>query len=356
MKGQPSQTTSPAAAPSGWRQVVQSTRGLVPLIECCSGMGSGLLISNDGLIVTNRHVIDGANMVMVTLYDGTKAKGLVVHKHEYRDLALIRAAVKQEQCFGLDGSISSAQAGDEVLAIGHPRGLTFTATRGIVSESLRQLPNGPFVQHDVAINPGNSGGPLLDSSGALVGLNTQFQLNAQGLGFAIPAAEVRAYVNSVLDMIRAGKLPYPTDQEISATPRQISAADVLHAAAAASGLTITGRDVCADGVIYALATAKQSIPFVAAIARQWLDIRWTATDKLNSKHLTDATFLLRLIQWQTSLFGPRFMIADDRLHLASGRSIEGLDVAEAREMLLSVAEAVDQIAPAFAKYVAAKRR
>jgi hypothetical protein len=331
-----------------WRQVVKTARGLVPLIECCSGMGSGLLVSNDGMIVTNRHVIEGATMVMVTLYDGTKAKGLVVHKHEYRDLAIVRAAVKQEKCFDLETGLSGAQAGDEVLAIGHPRGLMFTATRGIVSESLRHLPNGPFVQHDVAINPGNSGGPLLDGAGALVGLNTQFQLNAQGIGFAVPADEVRAYVKNVRELITAGKLPYPSDAEISATPRQYSPADVLHAAVTASGLRAISREIRNDGLVYTLCTARQNAQFVAAIVRKWFDVRWSAPEQLAARQSSDARFLLQLIKWQTDLFGPRFLITDDRLHLGSGRSTEGLDVAEAREMILCLADAVDSIAPRLA--------
>jgi hypothetical protein len=330
---------------SPWRQVVQANRALVPLIECCAGMGSGLLVCDDGLIVTNRHVIDGATLVMVSFYDGTKAKGLVVHKHEYRDLALIRAAVKQGRCFDIACAISAAQAGDEVLAIGHPRGLAFTATRGIVSEPARQLPNGLFVQHDVAINPGNSGGPLLDAGGALVGLNTQFQLGAQGLGFAIPGDEVRTYVHEMLGLVRAGRLPYPTDDEISHTPRQMSAADVLHAAVAASGLQIVKRENRADGAMSCtLATARQAT-FVACDARQWFDVRWSTAEKLPQAQLRSAAFLHQLLLWQGSMFGPRFILKDGRLQLAAGRSVEGLDVAEAREMILSVADAIDKVAP-----------
>lgn len=351
----PSVKTAADAPPaSGWRKIVQNARGLVPLIECCSGMGSGLLISADGLIVTNRHVIEGSTLVMVTLYDGTKAKGLVLHKHEFRDLALIRAAVKQVPCFDVCGPLSAAQAGDEVLAIGHPRGLMFTATRGIVSESLRQLPNGPFVQHDVAINPGNSGGPLLDADGLLVGLNTQFQVNAQGLGFAVPASEVQGYVGSVLELIRRGKLPYPTDQEISLTPRQVSPSDVLHAAALASGLEIVKREIRADGLVYTLSLPKQTSPVVAAIARKWFDVRWSVSGELEKPLLKDAGFLLKLLRWQTRMLGPRFLIAENRLHLGFGRPVEGLDVAEAREMILAVAEAVASISADLGAFIPAK--
>jgi hypothetical protein len=224
----------------------------------------------------------------------------------------------------------------------------FTATRGIVSESLRHLPNGPFVQHDVAINPGNSGGPLLDGAGALVGLNTQFQLNAQGIGFAVPADEVRAYVKNVRELITAGKLPYPSDAEISATPRQYSPADVLHAAVIASGLRAISREIRNDGLVYTLCTARQNAQFVAAIVRKWFDVRWSAPEQFAARQSSDAKFLLQLIKWQTDLFGPRFLITDDRLHLGSGRSTEGLDVAEAREMILCLADAVDSIAPRLA--------
>src|SRR5205823_4609112 len=102
-----------------------------------------------------------------------------------------------------------AQAGDDVLAIGHPRGFAFTSTRGIISATRRRLPDGEYVQTDVAINPGNSGGPLLDQQGRLVGLNTRVTVDAQGLGFAIGGEEVRAYVLYVLDLIRRRELHCP---------------------------------------------------------------------------------------------------------------------------------------------------
>ena len=107
------------------------------------------------------------------------------------------------------------EAGDEALAIGHPRGMTFTATAGIISESKRVLDDGVFVQTDVPINPGNSGGPLFDVVGKLIGINTQVMIDAQGLGFAIPAREVLEYWMDFGRTRSAGRVSIPTDKQLS---------------------------------------------------------------------------------------------------------------------------------------------
>jgi hypothetical protein len=335
---------------SPWSRVIETNRPFVPLIECCAGMGSGLLISPDAMIVTNRHVIEGATMAMITFYDGTKAKALVIHKHDYRDLAMLRAAINCDKHFNVASDISTISVGEEVLAIGHPRGLTFTVTRGIVSETSRQLAFGKFVQTDVAINPGNSGGPLLDGQGRLVGLNTHCQLDAHGLGFAIPGDEVRQYVQQVHEMIIARKLPYPSDAEICAVPRQLSATEVLHAAVTSSGLRVAKGDKRKDGIAYTLFTSSGAA-FVAGVGKNWFEVRWSPSGRLNPARLNDPQFLLGLLKWQGESTGPRFLLRDDRLQLSLGRDIEGLDVAEARELILTIADAVEQIAPWLSKHL-----
>jgi hypothetical protein len=203
----------------------------------------------------------------------------------------------------------------------------------------------------VAINPGNSGGPLLDAQGRLVGLNTHCQLDAHGLGFAIPGEEVLQYVQHVQQLIAARKLPYPDDAEISAVPRQLSAAEVLHAAVTSSGLRVQKPDKRKDGIAYTLRTGSGAA-FVAGVGRNWFEVRWAPPGKLNPARLNDPQFLLGLLKWQGESTGPRFLLRDDRLHLSLGRAIEGLDVAEAREMILTIADAVERITPWVMKYLA----
>src|SRR5439155_6450954 len=205
-----------------WREIVHDCVDLVPLIECAAGIGSGLLVSRDGLVVTNRHVVEHSPLFMVKFHDGSKAKGVVVHTHGSRDLAVLRAAIRRERCFDIEAAVATeVQAGDDVLAIGHPRGLAFTSTRGIVSEPCRRLVDGEYVQTDVAINPGNSGGPLLDRFGKLVALNTQIQKDSEGLGFAIGAREVQAYALFVLDQLRRHEIHLPSDEEIAAAEHSL---------------------------------------------------------------------------------------------------------------------------------------
>ena len=178
-----------------WKLIIHGCRNHVPIIEGVNHLGAGLLVSPDGLIVTNAHVVNKKGTLLVSLHDGTRAKGVMIHRHERSDLAIVRAAIHTRQYFPLEDRLAQGyDAGDEVLAIGHPRGLHFTSTRDIVSEASRGTPDGHFVQTDVAINPGNSGGPLLDAQGNLVGINTwQIRTDSQGLGFAIPGVQVLEY-------------------------------------------------------------------------------------------------------------------------------------------------------------------
>jgi serine protease Do len=153
--------------------------------------GSGFIVSPDGLIFTNAHVVNGAKKVTVTLSDHREFEAKVLGADKSSDIAVLKI-----DTHGLPtvrfGNSAQLQVGDYVLAIGAPFGLEETATAGIVSATERSLPGGsyvPFIQTDAAVNPGNSGGPLFDSSGAVVGINSQIYTNSggyQGVSFAIP--------------------------------------------------------------------------------------------------------------------------------------------------------------------------
>lgn len=154
------------------------------------GMGSGFLIDESGLIVTNHHVIDGADTLSVRLADGTVLSATLKGDDAPTDLALIALdeAPKGLQAVEL-GDSDALRVGDCVVAIGDPFGLELTVTRGLISAKAREITNQPydqFLQTDAAINPGNSGGPLFDLEGRVVGINTAIVASAQGIGFAVP--------------------------------------------------------------------------------------------------------------------------------------------------------------------------
>ncbi|MHC5726060.1 MAG: HhoA/HhoB/HtrA family serine endopeptidase, partial [Nostoc sp.] len=156
------------------------------------GTGSGFIISADGRILTNAHVVDGADTVTVTLKDGRTFKGKVLGKDELTDVAVVKIQANNLPLVAL-GNSDKLQPGEWAIAIGNPLGLDNTVTTGIISATGRSsnqigAPDKrvEYIQTDAAINPGNSGGPLLNYRGEVIAMNTAIIQGAQGLGFAIP--------------------------------------------------------------------------------------------------------------------------------------------------------------------------
>jgi serine protease Do len=187
-----------------------SARGMSPFSVPATGVGSGVILTADGYILTNKHVVEGSSSLTVALSDGTEYPATVIKELENNDLALIKI-----DATGLVpakiGDSTTLQAGETAIAIGSPLGTyTETVTKGIISATGRDITvtdegtGRPtqlhdLIQTDAAINPGNSGGPLLDASGAVVGISTAVAGNAEGLGFAIPinaASELIALASS----------------------------------------------------------------------------------------------------------------------------------------------------------------
>ncbi|WOJ96109.1 Do family serine endopeptidase [Congregibacter brevis] len=170
--------------------------------------GSGFIISDDGYVVTNHHVVEGADLVTVRMSDRREYEAEVVGLDPRSDLALLRIEAEELPYLVL-GADDALKVGEWVLAIGSPFGLDYSVTAGIVSAKGRSLPTRsrenyvPFIQTDVAINPGNSGGPLFNLKGEVVGVNSQiFTTRAGGsigLSFAIPVNVVRNVVNQLKD-------------------------------------------------------------------------------------------------------------------------------------------------------------
>jgi serine protease Do len=182
-----------------------------PRIE--HGLGSGVIISPDGYIVTNNHVVDGAVNINVTMSDRRVLRGKLIGADPLTDLAVIKVDASDLPSIPL-GDSTKLRPGQTVLAFGNPFGLRFTVTRGIVSALNRPNPDnnrrkpGQFIQTDAAINPGNSGGPLVNAHGEVVGINT-FLISGSGAfagaGFAIPTQIVRPTVDN---LIKYGKVSH----------------------------------------------------------------------------------------------------------------------------------------------------
>jgi serine protease Do len=169
-----------------------------------SGLGSGVIISSDGYIVTNNHVVDGAKQLTVTLSDGRELTARVIGRDPQTDVAVIKVAAKDLPAITFAPS-HNVEVGDRVLAIGNPFGIGETVTTGIVSATGRRAGLGlayeDFIQTDAAINPGNSGGALVDVDGRLVGINTAILSHSggfQGVGLAVPADLVGNVVDNLV--------------------------------------------------------------------------------------------------------------------------------------------------------------
>ncbi|TSK07106.1 MAG: DegQ family serine endoprotease [Geobacter sp.] len=152
-------------------------------------MGSGFIISDDGYLITNNHVVKDADEIKVKLSDGREFKGEVKGRDDKLDLALIKITAKGHLPVAPLGDSDKIEVGDWVMAIGNPFGLAQTVTAGIISAQGRVIGSGPyddFIQTDASINPGNSGGPLFNADGEVIGINTAIVSGGQGIGFAIP--------------------------------------------------------------------------------------------------------------------------------------------------------------------------
>ncbi len=168
------------------------------------GFGSGFIIDPQGVIVTNHHVVDGADEVLVELRDGRKFTSKDIKSDPKTDLAIIRVETKEALPYLKFGDSSKMEIGDRVLAVGAPFGLTGTVTQGIISAKGRNLHLNmyeDFMQTDAAINPGNSGGPLVNLSGEVIGVNSAIQSRSggwQGVGLAIASNMARDVTSQLL--------------------------------------------------------------------------------------------------------------------------------------------------------------
>ncbi len=171
-------------------------------------IGTGVIIDERGYLVTNRHVVNGAERITVRLADGQETLGDVYHQVASYDLAVVRIKVARQLKPLPLGPAADVQVGEDVIAIGHPYGFTHTVSRGIVSYVGREIemPDGNkltnLIQTDAAINPGNSGGALLNMNGELIGINVALHDKARGIGFALNADVVQRVLSRDLSALK----------------------------------------------------------------------------------------------------------------------------------------------------------
>ncbi|MGD1859667.1 MAG: HhoA/HhoB/HtrA family serine endopeptidase [Leptolyngbyaceae cyanobacterium] len=185
-----------------------------PQEQLLRGQGSGFIISAAGDVLTNSHVVDGADRVTVTLKDGRSFEGVVEGQDSVTDLAVVKIETDRDSLpIAPLGNSDSVQVGDWAIAVGNPLGLDNTVTLGIVSTLKRSsasvgIPDKrlDFIQTDAAINPGNSGGPLLNQSGEVIGINTAIRADAMGIGFAIPINKAKEIKDQ---LVRGESIPHP---------------------------------------------------------------------------------------------------------------------------------------------------
>ena len=171
------------------------------------GSGSGVIISSDGYIVTNHHVIESAEDIQITTNDNQSYEAKIIGSDEQNDIALLKIESSEELTYAVFGDSDTTQIGEWVLAVGNPFNLTSTVTAGIISAKSRSLdPTGrttqSYIQTDAAVNPGNSGGALINNKGELIGINTAIQTQTGsyvGYSFAVPSNIAKKVIEDILE-------------------------------------------------------------------------------------------------------------------------------------------------------------
>jgi S1-C subfamily serine protease len=321
-----SKQSAPASRPTRqlpeWKDVIAHRLPQVVVIQHSCYSGTGLLISAEGLILTVAHLVNDATVVHIDFADNTVTRGWVIDWDSEHDLALVKAARVSRPFLDLHTDVAeSVEAGEAIVAIGHPLGHRFTSTSGIVSAPRRRTSAGILIQHDVPSNSGNSGGPLIDRAGKLVGIVRSGLTDAQGMGFAVPAVEARAYVDRVMKECVKGKRKVPDDEEILGYGIRIHPADAVNRA-----LGLFEEVKCIhENNIYVVRTPRGTLLELHSFDEQVAFVY--PVGRLKSSAKNDATFLARLLRLNSGL--SRFMLLEDGdLCLVALCPLNGIDVAQ----------------------------
>lgn len=284
------------------------------LIKCSESQGSGIIISQDGYVITNNHVVESADIALVSIPGKSDVKALVLHRHSEHDLAILKMATDVDSFLNLETDCSlSPLIGEDVFVLGYPCGLEFSVTKGIISEPQRKLEYGTFVQTDASINPGNSGGALLDSQGLLIGVNTSVRRDSQGIGFAIPCSVVREYWIHIQNLVNQGNIVVPTDREIVKQKLPASLHERILEAIALRGMAAGDHEehILDDGIMesqYCFYNNQEiSIYFSNVYFRMSHFIDFT----ISPRKAKNSAFLFGLFEIQNILYYARFQLSEN---------------------------------------------
>lgn len=189
--------TLKASASDDFSSIIENSVPAVVTIRTDIAQGTGFIISKDGYIVTNEHVIDGGSYIQAIDYNQNVIDAQLIGSDTNLDIALLKIPGNYSK-LNL-GDSSNVQVGDNVIAIGNPLGLQFSVSQGIISAIDREGPNGlnAYFQTDAALNPGNSGGPLIDVEGEVIGINNFKAGNSENVGFALESNYIKEAVNNI---------------------------------------------------------------------------------------------------------------------------------------------------------------
>ncbi len=201
MAGKRKGVTLPIFVTAAVREVIEQYRHIVVQIATPYSTGTGFLLGQKGIIATNEHVVRNNREVVVESEVLPRQCARVVFTDPRLDLAFVEVPVISQDTETLLLQDNDLKAGDPVIAVGHPFGLRYTVTQGIVSNAHHIQNDLVYIQHDAALNPGNSGGPLVDAQGRVVGINTFIIRNGQSIGFSLPTS----YLLEALEVFRAGE-------------------------------------------------------------------------------------------------------------------------------------------------------
>lgn len=323
----PSQTEALDAS----RDTIRQRSSQIVLIEDSQGLGTGTFVGRDGLILTNKHVAPSLGPYRVILADGKDVRGVGVHQSPHHDLAVVKIAASVGSCLDVETEVADEYVvGEEVFALGHPRGCRFSVARGIISNPHREFEKEYYVQTDVSINPGNSGGPLVDRSGKLVGIVTMMLSNSQGLGFAVPGHIAADYVRHVRRLLRANVVRVPEDLLSHPEPHRESAQEVVRRAV--GSIVLAGRGAIeeekADLGLYKLAHKGAIVEI--SVAEGLFSAR-AQVSVLGPSERQNAAFLAKLLELSGSkeVGGATFAVRENILYAGLSRRAAGLDLEEA---------------------------
>ena len=187
----------------------EETYNSVVVVYTETGVGSGFSIK-ENLIITNAHVVGNNKNVAINLYDGTTIKGQVIKSNIEKDLALIKI---DQELTPLNVNEGNLSIGQEVYAIGAPKDMPYTMTKGIISALDRQLGQNSYIQIDASVNSGNSGGPLVDDAGNAIGIITLKANDAEGIGFALKASEILSFADGLENITKDDEIGSDNQKE-----------------------------------------------------------------------------------------------------------------------------------------------